>query len=556
VRFHDNFNLPSRVSQQIESWMRGTLRAEEVVVSRDPTSAVALQVCSLRWLLVGLFPLGVALTARTWGEYFGPAIFVSLMTSFCCGLFLLRIRVVSYRTLMPILVASVLIIAYPLRAYFFALTSWDPVGLGALSYLRNWVLVLSSRMLFDAYEMSMIGLCTFFLSFFVLMRGRGHGRHASEWRVGLSSKRMISLLWHALAITVFFTVSLNLIALRLGILVMGAEPPHLPYRLTGIIATLRIFFGSNLLLLLLFFALKLRANTLARTVVTVMLLHGVLLAVVSASRGALVTWMVNPVLLLVTMREHEHKDTHPLKWKWVILALAVLCVSLVAHPLITAYRGAVVSKRLTTSEALRSATDFTIDAIKNDPLEVLSASVGTISARIVGLEQLVLLKEVVGTPNPTAMWHSLSVRNQNISAYYTHEHLRLEDYGSALTPGLMGTFWLLGGLPMIVIGMVCFSVLMFAMNALYGLYVPLVIAPVTLAAFANSAANIASEGTLFELLRLEPLILTLGTLLVTEVLARLIIGLAQKQGRNTVATPERIGGKLMGPGSNESPDIP
>ncbi len=178
----------------------------------------------LRWLLPGVLPLGVLLTHDRWGYFFGSALLASLIGSLCFGLFLLQVRELTARTLMPILVSVVLLIAYPLKVYFIAAASWDAKGLGALDYVRDYVSMLSPETLFESYEIGIIGMSIFFLMCFMLLPLMNRHPRVIDWSSRVNRRRLTRLLWILIVLSTVVATAISLTALYLGVLRFGVEP--------------------------------------------------------------------------------------------------------------------------------------------------------------------------------------------------------------------------------------------------------------------------------------------------------------------------------------------
>ena len=112
-----------------------------------------------------IFPLGVLLTWSSWGDSVVDTFAVSMLASFCFALFLTRVRELSSQTLMPILVAAILIIGYPFKAYFLMAVPWTPEALGSFDRVL-WFGDFSIDIVYRSYQMAMLGLCAFFVASF------------------------------------------------------------------------------------------------------------------------------------------------------------------------------------------------------------------------------------------------------------------------------------------------------------------------------------------------------------------------------------------------------
>ena len=480
-----------------------------------------LRLVDARFLLAGLFPAGVLLSAEAWGEYLGDAVLLSLITSLCFMLFLAGVREISDRTLMPILIALVFIIAYPLKIYVFAVTAWDPTGLGALSFVLTWAPILPSNTLYEVYEIGMLGLMAFFVTASFLIRLGRNPRQATAWRTTLDRRTATRLLWIALGISVVVLTGLNLLALKLGILRMGIEPRPLPFRLGGVIFFSRAFVGSFVLSLILFFGLRLRAKRIVGATIIAFVYAGLFTAIVSASRGSLLMSFLLPVWLAIVTGEMRMR--HIVRTRNVFVGLILMTVLGLMHPLITSYRTAATEEKLSDTEALQAAVTFVGDRMMEDPLGVATAGVGSILARIVGAENLIIARETVGVPDREAIWRYVVHRGHLMAVYYTREVLGYNTYDFQITPGLVAFFWFLGGSQAVVGGMVLFTLFAFIMIGMCRARVIQVSGPVQVAIIAPWLAILVSEGTLQQALSIEQLLMLLGSIAATETLGRLFV---------------------------------
>jgi hypothetical protein len=474
-----------------------------------------------RFFLALLFPLGALLTAGARGPNPPEAFLVSLVTALTFMLFLAGVRELSEKTLMPILVAVVLIIAYPMKSYFLATTSWNVEGLGALAFVLTWAPLLSRRTLFEAYTLGSLSLIVFFVISALLMAASGKRRLRLEWMATVSRGRMIVYLWILLGCTIGLLTALNLLALKLGILRMGLEFKRLPWRLGGIIAFSRDYLSSFSLLLVLYLALRLKTRRLVRATVTAFVYTGLLTGIVSASRGSIVLVLVPPLLLALML---GRAGRHPvLKPRHLGLAAAFVLMLALLHPLVTTFRAETTEQGVGDIAALRSAATLVAERMGKDPLGMIGGVIGTIAARVIGVEEVIILREAVGIPDREDSWHDIVERGRPMPAYYTREVLGIDTYDYQLTPGLVGSLWMLGGVPMVIGGTACFTLSAFGIIGICRARVLKVSSPVAVLASAPGLAILASEATFQQAFSIERLLFILVAITTTELLGRFII---------------------------------
>lgn len=482
----------------------------------------------IRWVYVFVFPLGVGLTNSEWGKSFGSVFLVSLIGSLCFGLFLLQVREISARTLMPVLVATVLIIAYPVKTCFIAWASGDLANLGDLALIARYTHALSLATLTEGYITGMLGLGVFFLTSSLLLAFTPQRPRAINWTDQIDRRRLIRILWTLFVVSNVIAAVLNLIAFELGLLRFGVEARVLPYRLTGIISYSRTFFGSILQLLIFYFALSVHARWLLRVSVAGMLLNSLLFAAVTASRGALVLWIVVPVFIMIITGQLNVGRLMRLRALPVVVG--VLCFSILSHTLVSFYREGLADTTMSSVSAMQYAVGSTIESLQDNPVGMLLTSTGMILVRFVGAEQLMLVKEIQASPRPEQAWNAVVSRSKPVALYYTREVLGIDTFDFQISPGLLGFFWQFGGLPVIMVGMMLFTFILFGLNGIYGFGVRLVASPVTLAVFASTAAIATSEGTLLQVFGPEPFVLSMIVLALTEITARMVIAWAARHG--------------------------
>ncbi len=486
------------------------------------------RVGALRFLLILLFPLGIASTWSSWGNTAIDALAVSILASCCFALFLTRIRDLSSNTLMPILVAGILIIGYPLKAYFLIAVPWTPEALGPFDSVR-WYGTFSIDIVYRSYRMAMLSLSVFFVSVFCLMPLLPGVPRESDWMKRIDRRRLAGLLRLLCVGSVLAVFALQGLCLWLGIGRMGVEPIRLPFRLGGFIVFLQAWLTGGLYLIF-FLAWRARQKRIVVLAIGALIFTSIGAAIVTASRGAMLWWLVQIVLLLIA--------TKAFRWRWVVnvRAVAILLTLLVAHPLVTEYRGLTTLEGVRDIPALGIALRTTGLSLVQDSFGLFSRTSATVFARVLGLEALIIVQQRMGTPAPDQARVFVLDEGQPIGMYYTREVLGVDTLATRNICGTLGTLWLFGGEWLAVWGMFPYILVLFVTRTLLtrGLRTRLgpvslsidVAGPVLAAGWALGAMLLTMEGDLIGgtgFLNPERLLLLFVAASMTEGAARWIV---------------------------------
>ena len=359
----------------------------------------------------------------------------------------------------------------------------------------------------------------------------------SSW-VGRVDRRRLARLLRRLLVAILLAVfALNILLLSLGIGRMGVEPIRLPFRLGGFI----VFFQGWLigsLYLILFMAWRSKLKQIVIFTILALMLNSVFTTVVTASRGALLWWLLQVFFLLIVM--------DAFRWRWVfnVGSVGVLIVLLFAYPVVTKYRSLTAFEGVSDVQAVGLALQLTGESLVQDPLRLISGTTETVFARVMGLEELVVLQQRMGTPQPDQARFFVLDQGQPIGMYYTREVLGIDTLAWRTISGTLGTFWLFGGEWLVVLGMLPYTLGLFVTRTVLTRGLPAwlghvslsirVAGPVLAASWAFSAMTLTMEGDLIGgtgFIDAEKLVLMSVGLIMTETAARWIVQRSVSPGK-------------------------
>jgi hypothetical protein len=327
------------------------------------------------------------------------------------------------------------------------------------------------------------------------------------------------VVWLAVGLFVCYLVG-TLLALSLGVGLLGAETQHLPFRLNTLISRSLMDFIPALMVLCLFMLDTLRTRKQWWLCLALIAAAATVYTLATTSRGGIIRFIV-PVLFLWLLTNRMTRS------RVAIFGIAAVLV-------ITSLQFISTVRLVRTYESADLPTAV-IEAAQR--LETTSQSDST-------LFSLAHLARRIG--NAEGTWFALKDRSErpvrapvsemiierSIIDYYTESIVRVANPGDYRTPGLLGAFILVADLP----GLLIFTALsVVVLTAFWHLFSRLQTSPPVLAVYSYTILTVASEG-IFLLQNFVTILLI--TLLCEIAYRKLLTGdIAQQRASATIAPP-------------------
>jgi hypothetical protein len=455
-----------------------------------------------RWLLLCPFVVGYLLTNPVL-EGDSGYLWATLATIASCAILLSRLDRSLDITLPFWTIFAVFLVGYYIKFYWVVL---DPNFLKEAGELI--ALAYSPTALLPAFNLATTAFVSFCLTAWVLLglTGRREVPNGAETHVEAYRSVARFLVWLTPALMLFTFW----IAYETGILIMGAASVNLPFRLAGMIFYARSTLIPALILMLIYCGNK--ADERVRTSIGIALLfiHGLSDVLLRSSRGQFVVMVFALGALLLVSGKVLRRSALS------ILLVGVLITSMLA-PVITEYR----NYRALSPEA--SIAEALIGGVQSESVaevsftELFTSGFRFVAMRVVGMEMLLVYMGYHVMPlGDSALAVMQSPRG--FAGYVTMDLLGVPEYVStSAAVSLVGWFYLVGGTISVVVGILGYLVLVWALWS--GLRrLRLRILPVAQAILLVWVYTVTSEGTLDA--QFLPLMATLASIVVCEWLVR------------------------------------
>ncbi|MDO8788920.1 MAG: hypothetical protein Q7J42_12690 [Sulfuritalea sp.] len=399
---------------------------------------------TIKWLLPLVFLVGYFITVKSFDGNFVEYVTYTLLAVGSCTVLLARIDLFQKESVAVWVALTLFVFLYFVRFYWISIDA-SPVRLmlPASSYLT---MVENRNALLTAFELSVISFAGFSFSAtasqLLMTKKTSHVYQFSDNSklalLGLISKR-------SLVIVVPLMIAMAYISYRYHIGEMGALPGEaLPFRLKGVIFYIRIITLPLIVLAAIYLAERGGNIATSRLGVLILISHGVTDMVIRNSRSAFLLVLLLLVFLMLA-------DGIRLARKEKILLAVLAALALTMVPIMTEYRSARVTGKLPLADALLYAlnvgwTDWQTQIFKGIKF-VLFRMPGTealwnmlsLGAEPLGAHSIDVIKSKDGVAG-----HLSSVLNP----------LRESDL-SLMATGFVGWFYLVAGVPAIVLGSIC-----------------------------------------------------------------------------------------------------
>lgn len=397
--------------------------------------------------MLSLFVIGYAITATRFNEYASEYLFYNLFALGACAVLLTQLKDFKRRYAAVWFGLIIIVTVYILRFYWITI---DPspvkVMLPAPSY-RDMLPEVDN--LFNAFRLSAVAFAAFSFSaaaMLFLLRTQDnsahhveeHGETASHWLIA----RLILLVMPPLMLALAY------IAHKYHIGEMGAAPGEpLPFRLNGAVFYARTVLLPLMVLVFMYSAEHSGHAVVARLGVLLLLSHGVIDMLIRGSRSSLLLCVLLLAFLVMA-------GGMQIRRKERIFIGIMIIIAIIMVPVMTDYRHWRVSQDLSVVDALNNA----VGSVAIGWWGAFTKGVKFVFFRMPGAESLWAMLSRGAEPLGMQSLDVMAAKN-GMAGYLTyHLHpMKIED-NTLLAPGFVGWFYLVAGIPAIVLGSVAAAI--------------------------------------------------------------------------------------------------
>lgn len=399
---------------------------------------------TIKWLLPLIFLVGYFFTVKSFDENFVEFLAYTLLAVASCAVLLTRIDLFQKEFVAVWIALTLFILLYFVRFYWITIDA-SPVRLmlPASSYLT---MVKNRNALLTAFELSVISFAGFSFSAaaaqLLMTKKTSHVCQVTDESnlasLGLISKRFLVVVAPLMIVLAYITH-------RYHIGEMGALPGEaLPFRLKGVVFYVRIIALPLIVLTAIYLADRGGNIATSRFGVLILISHGVTDMVLRNSRSAFLLALLLLVFLMLA-------DGIRLARKEKIFFAVLTTLAFIMVPIITEYRNARVAGQLPLADALR----YALNVGWNDWQAQVFKGIKFVLFRLPGTEALWNMLSLGAEPLGA---HSIDVikSKDGVAGHLSSvlNPLRESDL-SLMATGFVGWFYLLAGMPAIVLGSIC-----------------------------------------------------------------------------------------------------
>lgn len=395
----------------------------------------------LRWGILFLFAIGYLITASRFHFSAGEYLIYNLLALGACAVLLTQLKLFGQRFAAVWLGLIILVTVYFIRFYWIVI---DPSPVKVMLPLDSYIEMLPQvDKLLNAFKLSVVAFSAFSLSAAAMLfrlrkqdgavhRAEGHGDIASHWFIA----RFILLLLPPLMLALAY------IAHKYHIGEMGAAPGEpLPFRLKGVIFYARIVLLPLMILQFMYSAARSGRPVMARLGVLLLLTHGVSDMLIRSSRSSLLLCMLLLVFVLMARGIQLRRNEKIFMGFTVILAIVMV-------PIMTEYR----YWRLQHDFSVMDALNYAVGGVGIGWWGTLVKGVEFVFFRMPGAESLWAILSRGAEPLGMQSFDVLATKN-GLAGYLTyHVHPIKLEHNTLLAPGFVGWFYLVAGIPAILLG--------------------------------------------------------------------------------------------------------
>lgn len=401
-------------------------------------------VTKIKWLLPLLLLSGYFFTVRSFDEHFVEYLAYTLLAVASCAVLLARINLFQKEFVAVWIALTLFILLYFVRFYWITIDA-SPVQrmLQPNSYFR---MMENRNALLPAFELSVIAFAGFSFSAaasqLLMTKKTNHvyqfGDSRNSALLGMTAKRLLLIVAPLMIILAY-------ISYRYHIGEMGAPPGEaLPFRLKGAIFYMRTIALPLIVLMIIYLAERGGNIVTSRFGVLILVSHGVTDMLLRNSRSAFLLVILLLVFLMLA-------DGIRLGRKEKILLAVLTTLAFIMVPIMTEYRNARVAGQLSLADALLYSLNIGGNGWQTQAFKGITF----VLFRMPGTEALWSMLSLGAEPLGI---HSIDVikSKDGMAGHlsYVLNSVKESDI-TLLATGFVGWFYLVAGLPAIVLGSIC-----------------------------------------------------------------------------------------------------
>lgn len=447
----------------------------------------------MRWYLPLLFVFGYIFTFSFLDEFAFEYFYLTLYSFFVCTLLLTKLGSPLLKKLPVWIIFLFFLITYYFKFYLFILVPDllpDPLG-RAGNFSRSSYINTFATMSYTFISFC----CISFLLLNFLSKSLRFKMYKESY-----ANRSLSLFLLKVASLLMIITGLIMVLFRVGIV---GEPSNLPFRMAGWIVNIRAFLIPSLILLAIFDAENAARKRYFNIGVLLLFIHGLSDVILKSSKSSfLLYFLAFGLLLLITNRITKRR---------MQLLGIVLVITVAMFPLISMYRTLRLSGMPIADTFIDAAV---LSAIESGESGTIFSTVGFFIYRLVGADSLLYIINANLQPLYSLAFNGV-LSPTNVMTHYVAGFP--EWAMTAVAPGLLGWFYLIGGIKYTIIGIAFFTLLSWIIWCLIS-NIRIYCLPIAQSLFLSQFIIICSDGGLEGLLM--PILIIVGSIAVCELIVR------------------------------------
>ena len=400
----------------------------------------------LRWLILLIFVAGYLLTAGKFQSSQGQYAIYSLISLAACALLLVRLDRYDKKNIAAWVALTIFLVTQYVRFYSLVL---DPGFLRNMLSEEGWLALRSEEALIGGFRLATIAFAIFCLTIFTAFRWMAGNKQVNNAEVlTLADTRLYERASIALLVLVpILMLVLGYLAYIYHVGQLGSSTKvNLPFRMAGLIYYSRLVVIPALLMFLVYAAYRVGRNGIVSIGFFLLLTHGLMDVLIKSSRGALLLSLLTLVFLAMV-------GGYKLRRMEKYVFSAAIAIAAIAIPLTHQYR---VLRN--SGMGITTAMPGLVDLQWNFGTMVWD-SIRFIYFRLPGIEMPIAILGAGGQPLGIRAFEVLSLPN-GVADYLTYTVLSFP-HGTphSFAPSFLGWFYLIGGVPAVVVGGVAIGLL-------------------------------------------------------------------------------------------------
>ena len=383
--------------------------------------------------------MGYAITYSRFSYIASDYFIYNLLAISICAVLLSQMKSYEIRYSALWLLLGIFVLVYFVRFYWIVV---DPLPVKIMLHTPVYKKMIQDNALFEGFRISVISFAVLGLSislFLFFLRYRKVSVKQTEpvvtgfyWFSAKSLALLLPLIMIALAI----------VSHKYHIGEMGADSGDpLPFRLKGVIFYARFIMIPLLIIWLIYLSGRSGHVFVARLGVVFLMLHGVIDMLLRGSRSSLLLSVLLLVFLVMSGGLKLYR-------KEKVVAFFVLIAGLFMVPIMTEYRMHRVVEHLPVMDAI--LTSFSVTG--SEWWATLVRGIEFVLFRMPGIEAVSAMVSLDTEPLGMRIFDVLQDK-QGVAGYLTHEiYLITRDANTLSAPSFVGWFYLVAGLPGVVVG--------------------------------------------------------------------------------------------------------